>query len=161
MLVELLSLLRPWHCLKGNCKARCIMLKCSDSIYFNEHYIPDEYLILTFSFVEITNSSLSFVNISEKEKREQKQKHHMLRALLLCVLLLNNTDKPRVCYFWLLRQEESSPGITHLRVGEAVAEGQGEGEYLYWTVLRIFFIVRRRFWSQWFGSIFTCSLCQT
>lgn len=63
-----------------------------DLIYFNEHYIPDEYLILTFSFVEITNSSLSFVNISGKEKREQKQRHHMLRALLLCVLLLSNTD---------------------------------------------------------------------
>lgn len=56
--------------------------------------------------------------------------------------LLNNPDKPSLCYFFLLRQEENRTEITHLKVGETMAEGQGKGDCLYKTSLRIFFVVR-------------------
>lgn len=97
----------------------------------------------------------------QKRERERTEVPPLLRLDSLCSSLLNNPDNPRVCCFFLRRQEANRAEITHLKVGETVAEGQGKGDCLYLIVLRIVFVVRRPLWDQQFGSLFTFAVCQT
>ena len=92
--------------------------------YFNEHCIPDEYPVLTFNFVGIINSSLSYVKISVKRSKGEKKNRiaAFCEACFSCSFL-NNPDKPMVCCFFFLRQEENRTETTHLRLDETIAEG--------------------------------------
>ena len=74
---------------------------------------------------------------SEKKKRKRTEVSPLMRLASLCSSVLNNPDKPRVCCFFLLRQEENRTEITHLKVDETMADGQGKGECLYSVVLNI------------------------
>ena len=81
-----LTLTTGLHAPKGNCKAKYLMLKCSDVTYFNEHCIPDEYPVLTFNFVGIINSSLSYVKFSGKKKKVSDQKGKSKSSLFAEIL---------------------------------------------------------------------------
>lgn len=108
-------------------------------------------ILFSPNFVGIINPFLSYVKISGKKKKrkEKEQNYCLLWGLLLCALLSwINPDKPTVCCFFLLKQEENRTETTHLRVGETIAEGRGKGECLYSVFLRIFFVVRCPLWDQ-------------